>query len=147
MYAPSLRKPANASDHSGRGKDLAEAFGWGLISVTPLNIFIFLYYYVFLGIGSPEMMLYSAYLLSASLSVTIIGMVLVIEKHAFLQASRIKSSAVRKRANICTVCGALVASDRVECPVCSSKLLKTCISCNLIMNVGESRCPRCHRPV
>jgi RNA polymerase subunit RPABC4/transcription elongation factor Spt4 len=52
-------------------------------------------------------------------------------------------NAIRKESILCSVCGALVPHGETSCPVCRSRLLKTCSSCSLLSAVNVKNCPRC----
>ncbi len=120
-----------------------EAVGWGLIVVTPLNL-ILLYLLNYASwppndLFTPQVI----YALSVSFSLTLVGMVLVIEEIGLNVQEREKRQLKRPEGVVCPVCGAVMRPGQSKCSICGSSPLKECASCGTLMSISSEQCPRC----
>ncbi len=123
--------------HTAKGACIA------LILLTPVNISIVLFMYLYFHYNSQSSLLFNSYIIGASLSCSIAGLVILTERKARARAKTEVRNAIRKESILCSVCGALVPHGETSCPVCRSRLLKTCSSCGLLSAMNVKNCPRC----
>lgn len=112
--------------------------------MTPFNILV-LYVVDYItgshsGFLSPEVIYY----FSASISFSVVGIVLVVEEIGSITQQIQRRGIRRPEGVVCSVCGAVVRAGESKCRICGSSPLKQCPQCGTLMSISAEQCPKCN---
>lgn len=122
---------------------LKEAIGWGLISITPFNLFLMVVFDYLLDLKDGLFAIQMIYYLSVAAAFSVVGVMFVIEVRGSTSQERQRRQIKRPEGIVCSVCGAVLRPGETKCVICGSSPLKQCPSCGTLMSLSSEHCPKC----
>ncbi len=122
---------------------IREGVGFGLVLITPVNLLLLYAVNLLLGVDTGYFTTQVIYYLSASSSLSVVGVVFVIDEAASRSAERQKRQQKRTEGAMCTVCGAFMRPGETKCGICGSAPFKSCVNCGTLMTLSTQVCPKC----
>lgn len=120
-----------------------EAVGWGLISITPFNLFLLLVFDYFPELRDGLFEVQMMYYLSIAAAFSVVGVMFVIEERGSAFQERQRRQIKRPEGIRCSVCGAVMRPGETKCGICGSSPLKECPRCRTLMSLSSEHCPKC----
>lgn len=122
---------------------LKEAIGWGLIIITPFNLFLMIVFDYLLGLRDGLFAIQMIYYLSVAAAFSVVGVMFVIEVRGSTFQERQRREIKRPEGIVCSVCGAVMRPGETKCTICGSSPLKECPRCGTLMSLNSQLCPKC----